>query len=72
LTTILYGLPNPSHLTLTVYNTLGQQVATLVNGEIEAGYHSVQFDASNLASGVYLYRMQAGSYIATKKLLLVR
>jgi len=43
---------------LTVFNTLGQQVATLVEGGVDAGYHEVKFDASELASGVYLYRMQ--------------
>jgi hypothetical protein len=47
-------------------------VSTLVNGEIEAGYHEAKFDGSRLASGVYLYRMQAGSYVETRKLLLAR
>jgi hypothetical protein len=55
---------------LKVYNTLGQQVAQLINGDIDAGYHSVQFNAINLASGVYFYRIQAGSFVETKKLLL--
>jgi len=72
LTTIRYGLPNRSHVTLTVFNTLGQQVAVLQNAEQEAGYHEVQFDASGLASGVYFYRMQAGDFVATKRLLLLR
>jgi len=58
-------------VSLVVYNTLGQQVAHLVNGEIDAGYHEVKFDASKLPSGVYFYRLQAGSYAETKKLLLV-
>ena len=71
-TTIRYGLPNRSHVTLTVFNTLGQQVSVLQNGEQEAGYHEVQFDGSGLASGVYLCRIQAGSYVETKQLLLVR
>jgi len=71
-TTIRYGLPQRSHVTLTVFNTLGQQVATLVEGEQEAGYHEVKFDASGLASGVYLYRLQAGEFVQTKKLVLVR
>lgn len=70
-TTICYGLPSRSHVTLTVFNTLGQQLATLVNGEMEAGYHEVQFDASWPASGVYLYRLQAGSFVETRKLVLV-
>jgi hypothetical protein len=71
-TTIRYALPQRSRVTLSVYNTLGQQVATLVNGEMEAGYHSVRFDGSKLASGVYFYRLQAGTYVETKKLLLLR
>ncbi len=71
-TTIRYGLPNKTTVQLSVFNTLGQQVAQLVNGDMEAGYHEVRFDGSKLASGVYLYRMQAGSYVETRKLLLVR
>ena len=71
-TTIRYGLPSRSHVTLSIFNTLGQQVATLVEGEMEAGYHEVQFDASGLASGVYLYRLQAGDFVQTKRLLLLK
>ena len=71
-TTIRYGLPSRSHVTLTVFNTLGQQVATLVEGEQEAGFHEAVFNAKNLASGVYLYRLTAGSYVETRKLVLVR
>jgi hypothetical protein len=71
-TTICYGLPSRSHVSLTVFNTLGQKVATLVQGEQEAGYHELVFDASGLASGVYLYRLQAGEFVQTKWLLLLR
>lgn len=71
-TTIRYGMPERAHVSLAVYNTLGQQVATLVQGEQEAGYHEARFDASGLASGVYLFRLQAGSYMQTRKLCLVR
>ena len=71
-TTIRYALPVKSHVTLTVFNTLGQQVAVLQNGEQEAGSHEVRFDASRLASGVYFYRIQAGTFGQTKKLLLLR
>jgi hypothetical protein len=70
-TTIRYGLPVRSHVTLSIFNTLGQQVATLVQGEQEAGYHEAVFDASGLASGVYLYRLQVGDFVQTKKLVLV-
>jgi hypothetical protein len=71
-TTIRYVLPRRSHVTLTVFNTLGQQVATLVNELHEAGYHEVRFDGSGLASGVYFYRLSAGEYVETKRLLLIR
>ena len=71
-TNIRYGLPHNSNVTLKVFNTLGQQVAVLVHGDQEAGYHEVRFDGSRLASGVYLYRIQAGTYVATKKILLLR
>jgi len=71
-TTIRYGLPYHSHVTLAVFNTLGQLVVQLVNGEMEAGFHEVRFDGAGLSSGVYIYRMQAETYAVTKTLLLVR
>ena len=71
-TTIRYAIPQRNYVTLTVFNTLGQQVATLVSESEEAGYHHVKFDGSGLASGVYFYRLRAGEYVATKRLLLVR
>jgi hypothetical protein len=71
-TTIRYSLPQRSQVTLSVFNTLGQEVAILANGEQEAGYHEIHFDASNLARGVYFYRIQAGDFVATRKLLLTK
>jgi len=71
-TTIRYMLPEKSHATLTVSSTLGQQVVTLVEGEMEAGYHEVKFDASHLASGVYLYRLQAAGFVQARKLILMK
>jgi hypothetical protein len=71
-TTIRYGLPQRSNVSLAVYNTLGQQVTVLQEGEEEAGYHDVKFDASNLPSGLYFYRLQAGSDVETRTLCLVR
>jgi hypothetical protein len=71
-TTIRYGLPSRSHVTLTVFNTLGQRVATLVEGEQEAGYHEAVFDASGLASSVYLYRLQAGNQVESRKMILMK
>ena len=69
-TSIRYGLPNRSLVTLTVFNTLGQEVVQLVNGEQGAGYHELKLDGSGLSSGVYLYRLRAGEFVATKKLAL--
>jgi len=71
-TTIRYGLPQRLHVTLTVFNALGQQIAQLVNGEQEAGYHDVQFDGSGLASGVYFYRLSTNNFVQTRKLVLLR
>jgi DNA-binding beta-propeller fold protein YncE len=84
-TTIRYDLPNRAQVTLTVFNMLGQRVATLVQGEQEAGYHEAVFDARDLASGVYVYRLWVrgtdsgsprgsgtGEYVQSKKLVLIR
>jgi len=71
-TTIRYSLPRRAHVTLSVFNTLGQQVAQLINGERAAGNHEVQFSPSGLASGVYFYRIQAGEFVETRKLVLLR
>ena len=71
-TTIRYGLPRRSHVVLTVYNTLGQKLATIVQGEQDAGYHEVRFDGSTLSSGVYVYRLQTEGFTEAKCLLLLR
>ncbi len=71
-TTINYQLPKDAHVTLKVYDILGREVATLVDGEQSAGYHEVSFDGSNFASGVYFYKMTAGNYTAVKKLMLLK
>jgi hypothetical protein len=72
LTKISYQLPTGSHITLKVFNVLGREVATLVNEDKEAGYYDASFDASNLSSGVYFYKLQAGNFVMTKKMLLAR
>ncbi len=71
-TTIGYALPEPGPVTITVYNTLGQVVARLFDGYAAAGRHEVHFDASDLTSGVYIYRLQTGNASANRKLLLVK
>lgn len=71
-TTIRYGLPHKSQVSLMVYNTLGQLVSQLVSGEQEAGYHEVKFAGSGLASGVYFYRVNAGSFVQTRSMVLLK
>lgn len=71
-TTIGYQLPSESYMTLKVFSVLGNEVITLVNGKQQPGRWSVSFDAGGLPSGVYYYRLQAGSYNETKKLILVK
>jgi len=70
-TTIRYEIPRESKVVLSVYNILGQEVATLVNDVQKAGRYSVEFQP-NLGSGVYFYRLQAGDFVETKKLLLLK
>lgn len=71
-TNINFQLPEAMNVRLDVYNILGQRVATLANGAYTAGTHTVQFDASRLSSGVYLYRLQAGSFSAQRTMMLVK
>lgn len=70
-TVIRYGLPVASDVTITIYNTLGQQVKTLTQGYKNAGMHEVTFDASNMSSGLYIYRVAAGEMNVTKSMVLV-
>ena len=71
-TTISYELPKKSLVTLKIFDILGREIETLVEGVEEPGYKSVRFNASGLASGIYFYRLEAGSFTETKKLLLLR
>ena len=71
-TQIQYALPEAADVQLEVFNVMGQRVGVLVNGMQTAGQHSVSFDAANLASGVYIYRITAGSFVETRKMLLVK
>jgi hypothetical protein len=71
-TTIRFQLPERSYVVLKVFNVLGEEVATLVNEVVEAGSRWVEFDAKGLASGLYIYRLQAGYTALTRKMLLVR
>jgi hypothetical protein len=71
-TTIRFELPHGSQVSLKVYNTLGQEVATLVNETKPAGVYTVEFDAAGLSTGVYFCRLEAGSFVQTRKLVLLR
>jgi hypothetical protein len=67
-----YEIPLTAKVTIKIYDILGREVVTLVNEVKEAGYYSAEFDGSSLASGVYFYKLTAGDYSATKKMLLVK
>jgi len=71
-TTITFALPVKSFVSLKIFDALGREVGTLLNEELSVGIYSKQWDASGLPSGVYFYRLQAGSFIETKKLILLR
>ena len=71
-TTISWQLAVGSEVKLTVYNVTGEKIAILVNERQPAGSHSVRFDASGLASGVYLYRLETDQFVETKKMVLMR
>ncbi len=72
ITTMSYTLANPEHVTLTVYNSMGQKVETLVDSDMSAGDHAVRFDGGNLASGMYFYRFEAGDVVKTGRMTLVK
>ena len=71
-TTINFDLPNKGKVTLNIFNVLGENITTLYNGQMEAGYHVVEFSSSNYSSGVYFYRLQVGDFVDTKKMLLLK
>lgn len=71
-TVIRYSLPAVSQVRLAVFDMLGRQVSELVNEKKEAGSYEVKFDATGLASGVYFYRIEAGTFVQTRKLLVLR
>ncbi|MBM4172709.1 MAG: T9SS type A sorting domain-containing protein [Ignavibacteria bacterium] len=69
-TTINYQLPEDGHVTIKVYDLLGREVATLVNENKQAGYHKIDFDASRLTSGIYIYTINANNFAQSKKMIL--
>ena len=71
-TTISFSLPNKEFVTLKIYDALGKEITTLVNEELNAGSYKNDWNAGNLSSGIYFYRLQAGKYSETKKLILLK
>lgn len=71
-TTICYSIPENGLVQLSIYNVLGQQVASLINKEQSKGNYKVEFDASSLSSGIYFYRLKSGNFVNTKKLLFLK
>ncbi|MCX8010544.1 MAG: T9SS type A sorting domain-containing protein, partial [Ignavibacteria bacterium] len=71
-TTIQFRIPYSQLITLKVYDVLGREVITLLNKPMQAGQHKVEWNASNFPSGVYIYRLTAGTFSDTKKMLLMK
>ena len=71
-TVIRYAVPENARVTLVIYDILGNQIAELVNEDIAAGYHEVVFEGSNIASGIYFYRLTAGSFTQINKMILLK
>lgn len=71
-TTIRFGLPSAGDVQLIVYDILGRKITTLVDEYKEAGYHDVIFSATDLSSGIYLYRIRAGDFVKTKRFLVLK
>jgi hypothetical protein len=71
-TKIEYSLPKPETVKIEVYNIIGQKIQTLLNKPMPAGYHEVEFNGQSLSSGIYLYRIEAGSWQDVKKMVLLK
>ena len=71
-TTIRFSLPSQTYVTLKVFDILGREVTTLVDGEFDAGEHSVLFDARNLPSGIYFYQLKTSGFVGQRGMLIIR
>jgi hypothetical protein len=71
-TKISYTIPQRSNVSLKVFNLLGSEVASLVNEEKSAGVYQIEFNAANLSSGIYFYKLQADTFVETKKMILLK
>ena len=71
-TTIKFSLPEATEVTVTIYNTIGQKVTELVNAKLDAGRYSYQWNASNVATGMYIYELRTDKFVSVKKMLLLK
>ncbi len=71
-TVIRFEIPTASHVNIKVYNIIGKEVAELLNDKLEGGNHEIVFNANNLPSGLYIYKIAAGNFISSKKMMLVK
>ena len=71
-TTIKFSLPEAANVTLRIYNTLGQKVDELVNTNLEAGWYNYQWDAVNIATGIYIFELRSDKFISVKKMILMK
>jgi len=71
-TTIKFSLPEATNVTLTIYNALGQKITELVNTKLEAGRYSYQWDAKNVATGIYIYELRTEKFVSMKKMILLK
>ena len=72
ITKIRFALPKTTITKVTIYDLLGREIITPVNKKLPAGFHEINIDSNNLSSGVYLYRIQAGDFIQSKKMILMK
>jgi len=71
-TTLSFAIPIDNEVSLSIYNLQGREVSSLIDGNMDAGYHSIVWDANSYASGIYFVKMVAGEYIGIQKLMLVK
>jgi flagellar hook assembly protein FlgD len=72
MTTIYYGVKEEGVVTVKIFNSLGQEITTLVNEKKEVGYHYVEWNAAGLPSGIYFYRINTGKFTETRKMMLMK
>ena len=71
-TIIRYSIPERTNVLIKIYDILGGEVTTLLNQEADAGWYNLEFNAAEYSSGIYIYRIQAGNYISTKKMMMIK